>query len=343
MPAANATDNGEVLFYDPSSLAFLGSVEVGALPDMVTFDATGAYLLVANEGQSADGDNAPTGDPNPEGSVSIIEVNRDDPGSSVVTSVVFSDPSITFASLAAKGVRVNRDAPSAAADLEPEYITIEGTTAFITLQENNAVAVIEDITNPTPFTIDSIQPLGVQNHGRGLPSLETFTPAPLDPSNRDGGINIASYNTLGLRQPDAIASYAVDGVSYYVVANEGDGRDVDESRGADLVDGDLSNGEVDAGIGAELIAQLGDDTRLGRLKFSNVDGDIDGDGDIDQLYNFGARSFSIFDEFGNLVYDSGADFELITERDVPELPSTPRGMPAVSTAAPTTRALNRKE
>jgi hypothetical protein len=127
----------------------------------------------------ADEDNNPAVLPNPEGSVSIINVNAGDPGSSAVTSVGFSDASINFASLAAKGVRVNRSAPSAAADLEPEYITIEGTTAFITLQENNAVAVIEDITSPTPFTIDSIQSLGVQNHGRGMPSLETFDFEPL--------------------------------------------------------------------------------------------------------------------------------------------------------------------
>ncbi len=59
-------------------------------------------------------------------------------------------------------------------DLEPEYITIEGTKAFITLQENNAIAVIEDITNPNPFTLDSIQPLGLKNYGRGSASLETF-------------------------------------------------------------------------------------------------------------------------------------------------------------------------
>ena len=37
-------------------------------------------------------------------------------------------------------------------------------------------------------------------------------------------------------------------------------------------------------------------------------GDTDGDGDYDEIYSYGARSFSIWDDQVNLVYDSGDDF-----------------------------------
>ncbi len=309
--AETVTDAGLVAFYDVDG-NFLGSVDVGPLPDMLTFNEAGTHLVVANEGQSAGDENEPDALPNPNGSVSIIEVDKDTPSNSNVTTLDFTDSSITFDALKDLGVRVNTDAPSAAADLEPEYVTIEGNKAFISLQENNAVAVIEDITNPSAFTIDDILPLGTKDHSRDGNGL--------DASNRDGGINIDTYDIKGLYQPDGLASYTYKGKTYFVGANEGDGRDVDESRGADLVDGDLSNGEIDVNeVSAELQAQLADDALLGRLKFSNVDGDIDGDGLIEELHSFGARSFAIWDEDGKLVFDSGDMIAEITADLTPEL------------------------
>ena len=315
------TGAGQVLFYDAASLGFLGVVQVGALPDMLTWNDAGTHVLVANEGQSSGDENQPDALQNPNGSVSVIAFNATNPTASTVTTLDFTDSSITFEALETKGVRVaspntvpdgsTNFAPSAAADLEPEYITIEGSTAYIALQENNAVAVIDDITAPTAFTIDDIIALGTKDH--------SLAENALDPSNEDGGINIDSYPVQGLFQPDGMASYTVDGQQYFFTANEGDGRDVDESRGADLVDGDLTNGEVDTtAFDAQTLADLADDAVLGRLKFSNIDGDTDGDGLIEELTSFGARSFSIFDAAGNLVFDSGSDFERITEILTPE-------------------------
>ena len=51
---------------------------------------------------------------------------------------------------------------------------------------------------------------------------------------------------------------------------------------------------------------------MGRARVSTVVGDLDDDGDLDELYTFGSRSFSIWDSSGALVYDSGSDFEIIT-------------------------------
>ena len=49
-----------------------------------------------------------------------------------------------------------------------------------------------------------------------------------------------------------------------------------------------------------------------RLKISRVDGDADGDGDLDRLYSFGGRSFAIRNPQNQILFDSGDDFERIT-------------------------------
>ncbi|MEM8667498.1 MAG: choice-of-anchor I family protein [Planctomycetota bacterium] len=293
---------GNVLVFDGLG-NLIESYEVGPLPDMVTFVPGTHWVLVANEGESSGSENEPDAELNPEGSVSLI--NLDD---GTVQTFGFDDPSITFDSLADKGVRVNRAAPSAAADLEPEFISVNGTQAFITLQENNAVAVINDVTNFSGFTIDDILPLGKKDH--------TLPFNKLDPSNRDSGINIQNLPVFGLYMPDAIASYEVGGETYFVIANEGDGRDVDETRIGDYGDGESPELDPNAILFQDDL-QL--DENLGRLKSSNVDGDLDGDLDIDEINVFGSRSFSIFSESGELIYDSGDFFERKTADELPEI------------------------
>ncbi|MEO0732916.1 MAG: choice-of-anchor I family protein, partial [Bacteroidota bacterium] len=133
-----------------------------------------------------------------------------------------------------------------------------------------------------------------------------------DASNRDDAINITNHPTLGMYQPDAIASYSVDGATYIVSANEGDARDYDafseETRVGDLTLDPTAYPNA---------AALQDDANLGRLRTTDATGDLDGDGDIDQIYSYGARSFSIFDRYGNLVFDSGNEFELVTAEAIP--------------------------
>ncbi len=129
----------------------------------------------------------------------------------------------------------------------------------------------------------------------------------LDASDEDSAVNIKNWPVLGMYQSDGIDKYSYKGLTYYVTANEGDTRDFEffseEERVKDL---DLDPDEFpDA-------STLDDDENLGRLKTTNIIGDIDGDGDNDRIFSFGARSFSIWDSFGNLVYDSSDDFEFIT-------------------------------
>ena len=82
-------------------------------------------------------------------------------------------------------------------------------------------------------------------------------------------------------------------------------------------------------------AVLKNNANLGRLNVTSTLGDTDGDGDFDQLYAFGARSFSICDADGQLVFDSGDDLERITAAALPGSTSTP--------ATATTRFDNRSD
>ncbi len=139
-----------------------------------------------------------------------------------------------------------------------------------------------------------------------------------DASNRSDAIEIQNWPTLGIYNPDAIRSFSVGGRDYVITANEGDSRDYDgyseEERVADLV--------LDP-IAFPNAAEIQADELLGRLKTTTANGDLDGDGDFDQIYSYGGRSFSIFDKYGNLVYDSGNEFErIIAEIDPANFNST---------------------
>ena len=279
---ADEAGNGQVVFYTADGF-FLGAVEVGVLPDSLTFTPEGTKVLVANEGQPTDG-----GDPL--GSISIIDLSSGLVGATVDT-LDFTAFDGQEDALREAGVRIF-PGKSVSEDVEPEFITAspDGKKAFVTLQENNAVAVVDLEAK----TITEIQPLGVKDHslpGNGL-----------DASDRDGAINIQSWPVFGLFMPDAIASYEVNGATFYITANEGDARDEDDRIGDLILDPEAFPNA----------AELQQDEALGRLEVSTIDGDIDGDGDFDQLFSYGTRSFTIWAEDGTLVYDSADGFEQIT-------------------------------
>lgn len=288
-------DPGAVAFFQADNGAFLNSVTVGALPDMLTFTPDGQRVLVANEGEPND---AYTVDP--EGSVSIIDLSGG-VGSAVVTTADFTAFNGQEAALNAAGVRIFGPGASTAQDLEPEYITTDGTTAWVSLQENNALAVVDIASG----TVTEVRSLGTKDHsqpGNGL-----------DASDRDGGVNIVEQPVQGLYQPDSIAAYQAGGKTYIVTANEGDSRDYggfsEEARVKDLV--------LDATAFPDPGIQ--DDDRLGRLNVTTVNGDIGNDGDYEELFSFGTRSFSIFDaDSGALVFDSGDLLEQITAAEFPD-------------------------
>lgn len=139
-------------------------------------------------------------------------------------------------------------------------------------------------------------------------------PAGIDASDRDDAINIANWPVLGMYQPDGIASFTgPDGATYFISANEGDGRDYDffseEERADDL--------DLDA-TAFPNASDLQEDEQIGRLTITTENGDLDGDGDYERIFAYGGRSFSIWDAVGNLVYDSGDELEQITAQIDPE-------------------------
>jgi hypothetical protein len=281
----------------------LGSIEVGVHPDMVTFSPDGTKVLTADEGEPSD-DYSLDG----EGSVTIIDL-ADGPANARATRVGFADFNAggPRAAELPDGVRIYGPGASVAQDLEPEYVAIspDGSTAYVSLQENDALAVV-DIPSAT---VTAIAALGARDFGRVGQGL--------DPSNEDGAIAIAPWPALGMYMPDGMATYQVGDALYLVTANEGDSRDYEDEAGF-TEETDVSEVALDPEAfpdGESLQAE----GNLGKLEISSVSGDTDGDGDHDALYAFGARSFSIWDTADlSVVFDSGDQMERTIAESNPE-------------------------
>ncbi len=293
--ATTVTDNGTVEFFDVDG-THLRSLTVGALPDMLTFNQDGTQLIVANEGEPDNGID-------PLGSVSIIDLSGGLQAATVNTLdfTAFNVRQPRHGALPADVIIAN--GVDVADDLEPEYIAIsaDNSEAYVTLQENNAVAVI-NLTTPG---ITAIQALGFKDHS--LAGNE------LDPSDRDGpggtgAININNWPVKGIYMPDAIAAISLNNTAYYLTANEGDARDEDV-RIKDLTL-DLAS--------FPNAAMLQTDSQLGRLDAqSNL-----GIGPMghQELFVYGGRSFSIWDaNTGNQVFDSGSEIAMKVAELTPAL------------------------
>lgn len=300
------TAPGLVLFFEAQTSEFLAEVTVGALPDMVTFSPNGNLVLTANEGQPNDDYTV-----DPEGSVSIIDVRRG------VGQLTQDDvTTVGFGGLTREGldpsVRIIRAGATVAQDLEPEYIAMshDSTLAWVTLQENNALAIID---------LRSRQLLGV----RGLGFKDHAQPgAGLDGSRDDGANQILTWPVLGMYQPDGIAAFRVKGDTYLITANEGDVREYAGLNAPNTAEPDVEAVEIedialDANAFPDAAVLQSRVDGIGRLKVSAFEGDTDGDGDYDRLYTFGARSFSIHRADGTRLFDSGDALERITRDAFP--------------------------
>lgn len=280
------TDPGKVVVFNTSDYAVIKQIQVGAQPDMVAFSANGAYILTANEGEPND---AYTIDP--VGSVSIISVQNN----YAVSSLDFSSFAARSAELQANGLRVFGPGADFAQDMEPEYITISGDskTAWVTLQENNAIARI-DIPSKK---ITELFPLGFKDYN--------VKDNEIDPSDKDGSVVFKNWNVKGMYQPDAIAVYEHKGIPFLFTANEGDAREW----------GSYTEGQRVKSLNLNAAsfpnaALLKEDAQLGRLNVTTTLGDAGNDGTYETLYSFGARSFSIWNgNTGIQIYDSKNELE----------------------------------
>jgi hypothetical protein len=322
--AANVGEPGVVALFDAKKGKHLVSFPAGPLPDMVTTTEDGRYLLVANEGEPAD-----DGSVDPEGSVTVIDLKRGLKKADVDTA--------DFHGVPLKGpVRVFTPGSTVAQDLEPEYITTSGEWAWVSIQEANAIGVLD--VERAEFVV--VRSLGFKDHGRAENAF--------DATDEDELPTIAPHpGVYGMYQPDAISAFSVKvrvpdrwpgewgwlgrgfhgkgkhhghghrkpkhgyGHSHgprYVTktliatANEGDSRDwgffSEEERAKDL---DLAP-EV-------FPASAGEDEELGRLNVTTTLGDLDGDSEYEQLYAFGGRSMSLLKPNGRLIYDTGDQLE----------------------------------
>lgn len=288
------TEPGRVFLLDANG-QLLKTLTVGALPDMLTFTPDGKSILVANEGERAGTD----GLLDAKGSVSIIDLSQ---GTTLatVTTLDFSQFDGQEAALREAGVRIFQG-KSASMDLEPEYVAVspDGKQALVTLQEANAVAILDLQTRA--FT--KIVPLG----------LKKYEKLQFDYSDKDGGYHpLTGTKIFGMYMPDAVSAFVSKGKTYYAIANEGDDRDDFMASGEKARLSALTLDPSKYTNAAELQAS----SLLGRLNTPNpatvgaaISGDTDGDGDIDQILSYGARSFSILNSKGKIVFDSGDHIE----------------------------------
>ena len=252
---------------------------------MLTFTPGGGSVLVANEGEPND---AYTVDP--EGSVTIVD------------AVTFESTQVRFApSKDYDDIRVYGPGATPAQDFEPEYIAADpdGRLAYVTLQENDAVAILD--LKQQRFR--SVRPLGLKDWGASA----------LDANDRDGvGQDkiVPRPNLYGMYQPDAIAAYTLKNKTYLVTANEGDARDYDgfaeEARA----------GSLPLDPAAFPAAQR---SALSRLNVTTTAGDDDGDGDYDRLLTLGGRSLSVWSHSLELSHDTGDELERQTLARTPAL------------------------
>lgn len=334
--------NGVIAFFslnDEGAASYLKSVEAGALPDNVQISTDGKYVVAANEGEPSDDYTT-----DPVGSVTVITVSEGIPADTGM-QVNFADfnEGAERANELPESVRISGPGASVAQDLEPEYVAIsaDNTMAYVSMQENNALAVID----LEAATVERLIGLGYQDHslaGNGLDASNRDACSEDDIANQDcevlnDGINIKSYaNLRGLYMPDTVVTLEIEGVNYVLTANEGDSREyffdvADEAActAANGLDYDEDDGcltwidevkvkdleDLDLSLNQEIFTDpaIANDENLGRLKVIATEGDTDENGSLETLYSFGTRSFSIFNgDTGELVFDSGDDFEQIT-------------------------------
>ena len=322
MAAKSTGDAGQIAFYDISadSPVFIKNVTVGFLPDMVTFTHDGAKAVVANEGE-------PSGDysVDPEGSISIIDITNNVIADTAINidfkaysnkQTELEAQGVVFANPNGRTINGNLINTTVAMDLEPEYVSIskDNKYAYVSIQENNALAIVN-----------------LQNNNLELKGLgfKDWSSLQLDASDKDGGVNFKSYPGLyGMYQPDTISSFSWKGANFIVTANEGDAREYffDTADEADCIakgglDYDKDDGCLayidesrveDLTLAANFDYLNNDDDDIGRLKVTTIKGDTNNDGQYESLYGYGARSFTIWDSNGLVVFDSGDDVGRIT-------------------------------
>lgn len=279
--------------------AIVWQLPIGYQPDCVAFTPDGSKVIIANECEPRDIDRA--------GGITIVDLKgvahcSDIAGLNEVASYSFEAQHL------ARGVTLQglRIAPALAAtpalDIEPEYLAPTDDGVWVTLQENNALAYFDFASR----TWTRIVPLGT-------------IAGPIDTSDVDGPRLNDRLDIDMLPMPDSIEIFRVRGRDFLLLANEGERRDNDNIAFADAAKRGMIDAEVLQRLDALFEHGASAPTAMGGLRISTIDGDSDGDGDIDVPSALGARSISVLDALsGSLVWHSGAEIESMTAARWPD-------------------------
>lgn len=295
--AEGYADSGRVALFTcnaDGTLTYDKAYETGTQPDMVTFTPDDSRVLTANEGEPREGYEG--GATDPAGTVTVISLADD---KAVNVGFEAYDSAEARQALTDAGIVLKKGSvPSA--DLEPEYIAAGNSTVYVTLQEANAIAAID---------LNSLKVTGIYSAG-----YEDYSTVAVDIDKKDEAYDPKTYGSLrGIRMPDSIALYSVDGTDYVVTANEGDSREWGDYLNED--ERDFKDGQTSP-TGKITAKNSG---LTGKVVFFDSS---DYDGLATNLdYLFGGRSFTVYRADGNgltEVFDSGSDFEAKTAIYVPE-------------------------
>ena len=296
-PSLTISSNGSLLLLD-TGCNLKKTVTVGVLPDMVAFSPDGTKIMTANEAQPEDNYSQDA-----EGSVSIVDISGGISGldQSKVTTLDFKKFNANTAFFKQNGVRVYGVNSTLSQDIEPEFITFSSDSkkAYVTCQENNAVAIV----NLQTKSIDTLLALGTKDFS----NLQNTA----DVGDQGSQITLANWPVKAFYSPDAAQTYTVGGKEYLITANEGDYREysalTEELR--------VSVMKLDSTKFPEQ-GLLKASHNMGRLTVTGRAGDLDGDGDVDEILMAGSRSFSIWNAADmKQEFDSKGDFEFYLAKD----------------------------
>ncbi|XP_053405984.1 mesenchyme-specific cell surface glycoprotein-like isoform X2 [Mercenaria mercenaria] len=314
LAAQTDINEGHVRFYKTytknsgaTGMTLDGYVTVGPHPKHLKYTADCGSTIVANEGIAGKDETGQYTDP--EGSITIIHGERT------------GNPSVRLVDFAALNIgqpnyNPNLRAPSlyiptstlsptttVAEDLEPEYVTIssDGRTAYVTLQENNAIAQI----NVNYGVVDRVSPL----------PYKFWNTNGIDVSDRDGGVHRRTFSGLqSLRQPGVIKSLEVNRKKYLFTADAGAVKSFTSSKHGftwtDMATARSLSKSIEPAL-TDLVTNVNNDEMLGRLQVSKVDGKNVFNQQFQHLEAFGGRGFSIWDasNINAPIYDSDGALE----------------------------------
>lgn len=304
--------------------------ETGVQPNMAVFTADSKKLLITNEGEHKSTYTVT----DPKGTVTIIDFSRNsDPTRITPTEVDFSaftadeliENSILLNKI--KNTNVTEENPDTYIpvepqyDLEPESIAVNdaGTTAYVCLQEANAIATLDLTTNE----FVDIRSLGFIDYSDETNAIDVVLDKTYSPT---------TYQyTYGVPMPHSIELIEIEGTTYLLTANEGASRTYCYNTStkfiSNLTTATLTSNEpkVDANgdpvydaNGEEVYPTAASVQVLNNTYTAGLEEGVEEDGSDTPHYIFGTRSFSIYEaDSMSLLYDSANSLEAKTNELLP--------------------------